>query len=99
MKMFLPTTREEMNARGWNELDVILVSGDTYIDSSYNGSAVIGKWLVKHGYRVGIIAQPDINTDVDIKRLGSPKLFWAVSSGCVDSMVANYTATKKKKKK
>lgn len=96
--MFLPTTMEEVRNLGWDELDIILVSGDTYIDSSYNGSATIGKWLVKHGFKVGIIAQPDINGDEDIKRLGMPRLFWAVSGGCVDSMVANYTATKKKRK-
>lgn len=93
--MFLPTTQEELKKLAWDSLDIILVSGDTYIDSSYNGSAIIGKWLVKHGFKVGIIAQPDVNSDADIKRLGEPNLFWAVSSGCVDSMVANYTATKK----
>ena len=96
--MFLPTTMEEVRKLGWEELDIILVSGDTYIDSSYNGSAVIGKWLLKHGFKVGIIAQPDINSDEDIRRLGVPKLYWAISGGCVDSMVANYTATKKKRK-
>lgn len=96
--MFLPTTMEEVKKLGWNYLDIILISGDTYIDSSYNGTALIGKWLYKHGFKVGIIAQPDINSDVDIKRLGEPKLYWAVSAGCVDSMVANYTATKKKRR-
>ena len=96
--MFLPTTMEEVKKLGWNYLDIILISGDTYIDSSYNGSALIGKWLYKHGFKVGVIAQPDINSDVDIKRLGEPKLYWAVSAGCVDSMVANYTATKKKRR-
>ena len=96
--MFLPTTMEEVKKLGWNYLDIILISGDTYIDSSYNGTALIGKWLYKHGFKVGIIAQPDINSDIDIKRLGEPKLYWAVSAGCVDSMVANYTATKKKRR-
>lgn len=96
--MFLPTTMEEVKKLGWNYLDIILISGDTYIDSSYNGTALIGKWLYKHGFKVGVIAQPDINSDVDIKRLGEPKLYWAVSAGCVDSMVANYTATKKKRR-
>ena len=96
--MFLPTTMEEVKKLGWNYLDIILISGDTYIDSSYNGTALIGKWLYKHGFKVGIIAQPDINSDVDIKRLGEPKLYWAISAGCVDSMVANYTATKKKRR-
>ena len=96
--MFLPTTMEEVKKLGWNYLDIILISGDTYIDSSYNGTALIGKWLYKHGFKVGVIAQPDINSDVDIKRLGEPKLYWAVSAGCVDSMMANYTATKKKRR-
>lgn len=96
--MFLATTREEMRNLGWDSLDVILVSGDTYIDSSFNGTAVIGKWLLKHGFRVGIIAQPDISSPDDITRLGAPELFWGVSAGSVDSMVANYTATKKRRK-
>lgn len=96
--MFLPTTMEEVKKLGWDSLDIILISGDTYIDSSYNGSALIGKWLYKHGFKVGIISQPDINSDKDITRLGEPNLYWAVSAGCVDSMVANYTATKKKRK-
>lgn len=96
--MFLPTTKDELKKLGWDSLDIILVSGDTYIDSSYNGSALIGKWLTKHGFKVGIIAQPDINSPEDITRLGEPRLYWAVSGGCVDSMVANYTATKKKRK-
>ena len=97
--MFLPTTLEEVKKLGWDSLDIILISGDTYIDSSYNGTALIGKWLVKNGYKVGVIAQPDINSPDDITRLGEPNIYWAVSAGCVDSMVANYTATKKKRHK
>jgi len=97
--MFLPTTSEEVKNMGWDSLDIILISGDTYIDSSYNGTALIGKWLLKNGFKVGVIAQPDINSDKDITRLGEPNLYWAVSAGCVDSMVANYTATKKKRHK
>jgi len=95
--LFLPATKKEMEQRGWKQCDVILVSGDSYIDSPYIGVAVIGKILVKAGYRVGIIAQPDISTDLDITRLGEPTLFWGVSAGSVDSMVANYTALKKKR--
>jgi len=97
--MFLPTTKEEAAALGWAALDVILVSGDTYIDSSYIGVAVIGKTLVKAGYRVGIIAQPDTRDGSDISRLGEPRLFWGVTAGCMDSMIANYTATKKPRRK
>ncbi len=93
--MFLPTTLEEVERLGWDELDVILVSGDSYIDSPFIGIAVIGKVLMNAGYRVGIIAQPNPVTDEDIGRLGLPRLFWGVSAGCVDSMVANYTALKK----
>ena len=96
--MFIPTTKEEMKKLGWDRLDVILVSGDTYIDTSYNGSAVIGHWLIKNGFRVGIIAQPDVNSEKDITRLGEPELFWSISAGSVDSMVANYTPTNKFRK-
>ena len=93
--MFLPTTKAEMDRLGWDQCDVILVSGDAYIDSPYIGVAVIGRVLEKAGYRVGIIGQPDVESDNDIKRLGEPKLFWGVSGGSVDSMVSNYTASKK----
>lgn len=96
--MFLPTTIKEAEKLGWNEFEVILISGDTYIDSVYNGIAVIGNLLASRGYKVGIIAQPDIENDKDISRLGEPKLFWGISGGCVDSLVANYTASKKKRK-
>ncbi len=87
-----------MERLGWEALDVILVSGDSYIDSPYIGTAVIGKVLANAGYRVGVIAQPDTQSEQDITRLGEPRLFWGVSAGCVDSMVANYTALKKKRR-
>ncbi len=96
--MFLPTTRAEMLNRGWDELDVILVSGDSYIDTPYSGIAVIGRVLINAGYRVGVIAQPDLTSAQDISRLGEPALFWGVSGGTVDSMVANYTATLRKRR-
>ena len=96
--MFLPTTRKEMQSLGWDDLDVILVSGDAYIDSPYSGVSIIGHLLVDAGFRVGIIGQPDIETDQDISRLGRPRLFWGVSGGGVDSMVANYTALKKRRR-
>lgn len=92
---FLPTTRAEMDARGWDQCDVILINGDAYIDSPFIGIAAVGRILEREGYRVGIIGQPDVTCDVDIKRLGEPRLFWGVSGGSVDSMVSNYTATKK----
>ncbi len=94
-KDFLVTTREEMHARGWDQLDVIIVSGDAYIDSPFIGVAMVGRILEREGYRVGMIGQPDIKSDKDITRLGEPKLYWGVSGGSVDSMVSNYTATKK----
>ncbi|MCX5773312.1 MAG: YgiQ family radical SAM protein [Fusobacteria bacterium] len=93
--MFLPTTQDEMEKSGWKNLDIILVSGDTYIDSTYNGIAIIGKWLVSYGYKVGIIAQPSLKDSSDILRLGLPNLYWGVSAGLMDSMVSNYTALKK----
>jgi uncharacterized radical SAM protein YgiQ len=95
---FLPTTREEMQRLRWTELDVVLVSGDAYIDAPQIGVAVIGKVLVEAGYRVGIVAQPDLSSPDDITRLGEPRLFWGVTAGSVDSMVANYTALQKKRK-
>jgi len=97
--MFLPTTREEMKKLSWDRLDVIIVTGDTYIDSPYIGAAVIGKVLQAEGYKVGIIAQPDTESEIDITRLGEPALFWGVTGGSVDSMVANYTALKKRRRK
>ncbi|MGD2105200.1 MAG: YgiQ family radical SAM protein [Anaerolineae bacterium] len=93
--MFLPTTPQELVERGWDQLDVILVTGDAYIDSPFIGVSVIGHVLADVGYRVGVIAQPDIYSPDDIIRLGEPSLFWGVSGGSIDSMVANYTALKK----
>lgn len=93
--MFLPATKEELRHLGWKSLDIILISGDAYIDSPHIGIAVIGRVLANAGYRVGVIAQPDIHSDKDIARLGEPELFWGVSSGCVDSMISNYTASRK----
>ncbi|OGO40638.1 MAG: YgiQ family radical SAM protein [Chloroflexi bacterium RBG_16_58_14] len=96
--MFLPTTRQEMESLGWDHLDVVLVSGDSYIDSPFIGTALIGKLLLQAGYKVGIIAQPDTQSETDITRLGEPRLFWGVTAGSIDSMVANHTALKKRRK-
>jgi len=95
--VFIPTTREECEALGWEKLDIVLITGDSYVDSPFIGVSVIGQVLLKAGYRVGIIAQPDLQT-ADIGRLGEPELFWGVTGGSIDSMVANYTATKKRKR-
>ena len=96
--MFLPATPEELRELGWDRLDVILVTGDSYLDSPFVGVSVIGQWLLKAGYRVGIIAQPDVDSAADIIRLGEPALFWGVTGGCIDSMVANRTASGKKRR-
>ena len=95
---FLPVSKKEMTNLGWDQADVILVSGDAYIDSPYSGVAVIGQTLAKAGYRVAILSQPDMNDPDAFKSLGEPKLFWGVSPGCVDSMVANYTASGKRRR-
>ncbi|WP_417912648.1 YgiQ family radical SAM protein [Candidatus Electronema sp. TJ] len=97
MPHFLPSTPQEVQQLGWDRLDIILVSGDAYIDSPFVGTAVIGRVLADAGFRVGIIAQPDLHGD-DIRRLGEPRLFWGISGGCVDSMVANHTASGKRRK-
>lgn len=95
LRGFIPASKKEMKERGWDSLDIILVSGDTYYDTPYSGSAMIGRWLIHNGYRVGIIPQP---SEEDIGKLGIPELFWSVSAGCVDSMVANRTANNKKRR-
>lgn len=95
---FLPTTAAELAALGWPVLDVILVTGDTYIDAPHFGVAVIGRVLLDAGYRVGIIAQPDIHSGRDITRLGEPELFWGVTGGSVDSMIANFTPAGKRRR-
>lgn len=96
--MFLPTTVEEIRKLGWDELDIILITGDAYVDHPSFGVALIGHYLVSKGFKVGIIAQPDWNSQRDITRLGKPRLFFGISAGNVDSMVANYTASMKKRK-
>jgi uncharacterized radical SAM protein YgiQ len=96
--LFIPATVEEFRAMKWDALDVILVSGDAYIDSPYIGVSVIGHVLMDAGYRVGIIAQPDIHSGRDITRLGEPELFWGVTAGCMDSLIANHTSSKKKRR-
>lgn len=95
---FLPVTKEEMSALGWQRADIILVSGDAYVDSPYSGVAVIGQTLAKTGYRVAVLSQPDVGDPDAFRELGEPQLFWGVSPGCVDSMVANYTASGKRRR-
>lgn len=89
---FLPMTGEEMDRLGWEECDILLVSGDAYIDHPAFGAALLGRWLTAHGFRVGIVAQPRWDSLEDVTRLGRPRLFAGVSAGALDSMLAHYTA-------
>lgn len=93
---FLPTTKKECELRGWTQLDVILFSGDAYVDHPSFGVAVIGRTLEAAGYKVAIVPQPDWHGDYrDFKKLGKPRLFFGISPGCMDSMVNKYTANKR----
>ena len=93
---WLPTTKKEVELRGWDELDVILFSGDAYVDHPSFGAAVIGRILEAEGLRVAIVPQPNWRDDLrDFKKLGRPRLFFGVSAGCMDSMVNKYTANKR----
>ena len=91
--MFLPTTIKEVRERGWDQLDVILFSGDAYIDHPAFGAAVVGRLLEAEGYRVAIVPQPNWRDDLrDFRKLGAPRLFFGISGGSMDSMVNHYTA-------
>ncbi|MBQ9204450.1 MAG: YgiQ family radical SAM protein [Prevotella sp.] len=93
---FLPTTKKELELRGWDYVDVILFSGDAYVDHPSFGAAVIGRTLEAAGYRVAIVPQPDWHGDYrDFKKLGRPRLFFGISPGCMDSMVNKYTANRR----
>ena len=93
---WMPLTKKEIEKRGWDELDIILVSGDAYVDHPSFGTAVIGRIMEDEGFRVGIIAQPNWQDDLrDFKKLGKPKYFFGVTAGCMDSMVNHYTANKR----
>lgn len=93
---WLPTTKKEVELRGWDELDVIIFSGDAYVDHPSFGTAVIGRILEAEGLRVAIVPQPNWRDDLrDFKKLGRPRLFFGVSAGCMDSMVNKYTANKR----
>lgn len=93
---WLPTTKKEIELRGWDQLDVILFSGDAYVDHPSFGAAVIGRVLEAEGLKVAIVPQPDWHGDYrDFKKLGKPRLFFGISPGCMDSMVNKYTANKR----
>lgn len=95
LRAFLPMTREEMDVRGWDELDVLLINGDAYVDHPAFGGALIGRFLEGRGLRVGMIAQPRWDDPKDISRLGRPRLFVGITAGNLDSMLNKLTAQKK----
>ena len=90
-------SRSEMDQLGWDCIDILLVSGDAYVDHPAFGTALIGRWLAAHGYRVGIVTQPRWDDPSDVLRLGRPRLFAGVSAGALDSMLSHYTAFRKKR--
>ena len=96
-RAFLPMTRAEMDLRGWSELDILLISGDAYIDHPAFGVPLLGRLLEKQGWRVGIVAQPRWDNSSDISRMGRPRLFCGISAGSLDSMLCHYTAFRKKR--
>lgn len=95
MPQFLPVDKADLKSRGIKPLDIILVAGDADIDHPSFGPVLIARYLKSHGFSVGIIPQPDWKKDDDFLKLGRPKLFFGVSAGNLDSLVANYTADKK----
>ena len=92
---YLPTTREDMDVRGWDQLDILIVNGDAYVDHPAFGSALIGRFLEGRGYRVGMISQPSWKDTADVSRMGAPRLFVGITSGNLDSMLNKLTAQKK----
>ncbi|QJB54973.1 YgiQ family radical SAM protein [Pseudodesulfovibrio sp. zrk46] len=93
----LPMSRKEMDKLGWDAIDILLVTGDGYVDHPSFGAALLGRWLVHHGFRVGICAQPRWDRPDDVTRMGRPTLFAGVTAGSLDSMLAHYTAFRKKR--
>jgi uncharacterized radical SAM protein YgiQ len=96
--LFLPATAEEMHSMGWSQPDIILVTGDAYVDHPSFGVALIGRWLERKGYRVAILAQPDWRSADTFRIFGPPRLFWGISSGSIDSRLNNYTSLGHKRK-
>lgn len=97
MSKFLPMSKSEMKALGWDRPDIIIISGDAYIDHPSFGPAIIARVLENAGYKVGVIAQPDWHAPDDFKKLGEPRLAFFISSGNIDSMVCHYTSSKKRR--
>ena len=97
MSMFLPVSKEDMLARGWDEVDFVYVCGDAYVDHPSFGAAIITRVLEHNGFTVAFCAQPDWHSDADFVKFGRPRLGFLVSSGNIDSMVAHYTVAKRKR--
>jgi radical SAM superfamily enzyme YgiQ (UPF0313 family) len=96
LKAWLPINRKEMQLRKWDELDVIIITGDAYVDHPAFGHAIIGRLIESHGYKVANLPQPNWRDDWrDFKKLGKPRLFFGITSGAMDSMVNHYTAFKR----
>ena len=92
----IPTSAKEVKALGWDYIDVIIFTGDAFVDHPSFGTAVIARWLQKYGYRVAVVPQPNWRDDLrDFRKLGAPRLYFGVNSGAMDSMVNHYTAAKR----
>ena len=96
--MFLPITKEEMQQRGWEQADFVLVTGDAYVDHHSFGTAIIGRLLEQYGYRVAVLPRPDFHSAEDFRRFGRPRLGFLINSGVVDSMVNNYSVFRRRRK-
>ena len=97
MNKFLPISRADVRERGWETLDFVFISGDAYVDHPSFGPAILCRLLEKHGYKVGIIPQPDWHSTRDFARLGKPRLAFLVSAGNMDSLLNQFTAAKKRR--
>lgn len=98
MSRWMPITKKEVEARGWSDLDVVIISGDAYVDHPAFGSAVIGRIIESEGLKVAIVPQPNWQDDLrDFKKMGKPKLFFGITAGCMDSMVNHYTAARRRR--
>src|SRR6201996_6732451 len=94
---FLPTTMAEVHARGWKQLDIVMISGDAYVDHPAFGPPLIARFLEGRGFKVGIIAQPDWHSAEPFRALGKPRLFFGITAGNMDSMVNRYTADRRRR--
>ncbi|NLK40552.1 MAG: YgiQ family radical SAM protein, partial [Planctomycetes bacterium] len=92
INLFLPVCRADIEALGWDVPDIILVTGDGYVDHPAFGVALLGRWLTHHGFRVAILAQPDWRSVEPFRAMGRPRLFWGITSGCIDSRLNNYAS-------